>query len=232
MEEDHKLPPADIRGKKYILFDLDGTLTDPMIGITRSVQHALRAYGIEEPDLKALCPFIGPPLKDSFMKYYDFPEDQAQEAISRYREYFAVRGIFENKVYDGIPEMLGQLKEKGRVLLVATSKPEEFAVRILEHFGLARYFDYVCGASMDEKRVKKGEVIAYTLETAGIKDVSEAVMAGDREHDVLGARENGMDSVGVLFGYGSRQELEEAGATCIAETVDELRDILLRASVR
>ena len=135
--------------RPYILFDLDGTLTDPMVGITRSVQHALRAYGIEVEDLKDLCPFIGPPLKDSFMKYYDFPEEQAQEAIGRYREYFAVTGIFENRVYDGITEMLKKLKEDKRTLLVATSKPEAFAVQILEHFHLARYFDWVCGASMD-----------------------------------------------------------------------------------
>ena len=213
--------------RPYILFDLDGTLTDPMVGITRSVQHALRAYGIEVEDLQDLCPFIGPPLKDSFMKYYDFPEEQAQEAIGRYREYFAVTGIFENRVYDGITEMLKKLKEDKRTLLVATSKPEAFAVQILEHFHLARYFDWVCGASMDEKRVKKGDVIAYAMETAGIKDAKEAVMVGDREHDILGAAQNSMDCVGVLFGYGSRQELEEAGAKRIAATVEELEEILL-----
>ena len=213
--------------REYILFDLDGTLTDPMEGITRSVQYALRAYGIEEPDLKALCPFIGPPLKESFMKYYGFPEDKAQEAIGKYREYFAVTGIFENQVYDGIEKMLRELKAAGRTLLVATSKPEEFAVRILEHFHLDGYFDYVCGASMDEKRVKKGEVIAYALETAGIGDASKAVMVGDREHDVIGAKENNMDCVGVLFGYGSRQELEAAGAWKTAVTVEELGEILL-----
>ena len=194
--------------RPYILFDLDGTLTDPMVGITRSVQHALRAYGIEVEDLKDLCPFIGPPLKDSFMKYYDFPEEQAQEAIGRYREYFAVTGIFENRVYDGITEMLIKLKEDKRTLLV-------------------RYFDWVCGASMDEKRVKKGDVIAYAMEMAGIKDAKEAVMVGDREHDILGAAQNSMDCVGVLFGYGSRQELEEAGAKRIAATVEELEEILL-----
>lgn len=213
--------------KEYILFDLDGTLTDPMVGITRSVQHALRAYGIEETDLNALCPFIGPPLKDSFMKYYGFSDKQAEEAIGKYREYFAVTGIFENRVYEGIETMLKNLRSSGRTLLVATSKPEEFAVKILEHFRLAPYFDWVCGASMDEKRVKKGEVIAYALETAGIRDVSKAVMVGDREHDVLGAKENGMDCVGVLFGYGSRQELEAAGAVKIAGTVEELGRILL-----
>lgn len=213
--------------KKYILFDLDGTLTDPMVGITRSVQHALRAYGIEEEDLKKLCPFIGPPLKESFMKYYGFPEAQAEEAIEKYREYFRVTGIFENKVYDGIEDMLRELKARGGILLVATSKPEEFAMQILEHFHLSQYFDYVCGASMDEKRVKKGEVIGYALERAGIRQADKAVMVGDREHDVMGAHENGMDCVGVLFGYGSREELEEAGAGETAGTVGELQEILL-----
>lgn len=212
--------------RKYILFDLDGTLTDPMVGITKSVQYALRAYGIEEPDLRALCPFIGPPLKDSFMNYYGFSETQAQEAIGKYREYFGVTGIFENQVYDGMEEMLRRLKADGRHLLVATSKPEEFAERILEHFHLRQYFDHVCGASMDEKRVKKGEVIAYALETAGLEDPAEAVMVGDREHDVIGARENHMDCVGVLFGYGSREELEAAGAVTTVATVEELADAL------
>ena len=214
--------------KKYILFDLDGTLTDPMVGITRSVQHALRAYGIEEPDLRKLCPFIGPPLKDSFMKYYDFPESQAEEAIGKYREYFQVTGIFENKVYDGIEEMLRELKRQGGILLVATSKPEMFALQILEYFHLKQYFDYVCGASMDEKRVKKGDVISYALERAEIEHVDEAVMVGDREHDIIGAKENHMDSVGVLFGYGSREELEEAGAGEIADTVEDLKRILFK----
>lgn len=214
--------------KKYILFDLDGTLTDPMIGITKSVQHALKSYGIEERNLEKLTPFIGPPLKDSFMKYYDFPEEQATQAIERYREYFAVTGIFENQVYDGIPEMLKGLKEAGKILLVATSKPEHYAIQILEHFHLKEYFTYVGGASMDEVRVKKEDVIAYVLETMKITDVSQAVMVGDREHDVIGAKKNGMEVLGVLFGYGSRQELEEAGADEIVDSVKRLTDIFLR----
>lgn len=213
--------------KSYILFDLDGTLTDPKVGITKSVQHALKTYGIEEPDLEKLTPFIGPPLKDSFMKYYHFPEEQAREGIDRYREYFAGKGIFENQVYDGIPQMLQKLKDAGKCLLVATSKPELFAKQILEHFELDGYFDFIGGASMDEVRVRKGDVIAYVLDTMGIGDASQAVMVGDREHDVLGARENGMACVGVLFGYGGRQELESAGADKIAETVEELTEVLL-----
>jgi len=218
----------DVMDKRYILFDLDGTLTDPMIGITRSVQYALRAYGIKEPDLTKLCPFIGPPLKDSFMKYYGFPEAQAQEAIGKYREYFSAGGIFENQVYDGIPELLEELKACGKILLVATSKPEPFALQILEHFHLLSSFHGVYGASMDEKRVKKGEVIAYALEREGIEDTWSAVMVGDREHDITGARENHMEAIGVLFGYGSREELESAGAGFLAASVEELKHLLLR----
>ena len=215
--------------KNIIFFDLDGTLTDPMLGITHSVQHALKAYGIVEEDLTKLIPFIGPPLKDSFIKFYDFSEEQAKEAIYKYREYFAVGGLFENRVYEGIPELLGQLRAAGKKLYVATSKPEEFARQILEHFHLDSYFDYIGGASMDEVRVKKGDVIAYTMEQAGIEhaDRSQMVMVGDREHDVLGAKEQGLDCVGVLFGYGPREELEAAGAWKIAANMDELTKILM-----
>lgn len=213
--------------RRYILFDLDGTLTDPGLGITRSVQYALKTYGIEEPDRTKLYPFVGPPLKDSFIRYYGFSEKQAMEAIGRYREYFTAKGMFENEVYDGIPRMLSLLKEARAELAVATSKPEEFSVQILRHFELYRYFDCVCGASMDETRVKKGEVIGYTLETMGVNDPRQALMVGDREHDILGARENGLDCVGVLYGYGDREELEKAGAYRIVETVGELAEYLL-----
>ena len=215
--------------RNIIFFDLDGTLTDPMLGITRSVQHALKAYGVIEEDLTRLIPFIGPPLKDSFMKFYDFSEEQAKEAIYKYREYFATSGLFENRVYEGIPEMLGKLKASGKKLYVATSKPEKFARQILEYFHLDSYFDYIGGASMDEVRVRKGDVIAYTMEQAGVQDVdrSRMVMVGDREHDVFGAKEQGIDCVGVLFGYGSREELEAAGTWKIAADMDELTKILM-----
>ena len=213
--------------KKVILFDLDGTLTDPKEGITRSVQHALRYYGIEEPDLDKLCPFIGPPLTDSFQELYGFSLPQAKEAIEKYREYFSVTGIFENEVYPGIPEMLGMLKKKGFTLAVATSKPEEYSIRILEHFGLDPYFALVGGADMTETRVKKGEIIAYTLDRLGVNSKETPVMmVGDRKHDVIGAKENGIPCVGVLFGYGSREELLEAGADALAESVKELGEVL------
>ena len=177
--------------------------------------------------MNRLCPFIGPPLKDSFIKFYGFPEEQAREAIDRYREYFAVTGLFENKEYPGIHEMLGELKRQGAVLLVATSKPEVFARQILKHFHMDTYFDFIGGADMEETRVRKGEVIRYVLEESGITDVSRAVMIGDREHDILGARENGMDSIGVLYGYGNLEEHQEAGADAVAATVGELAEMLL-----
>ncbi len=197
------------------------------MGITRSVQHALRYYGIEEPDLDKLCPFIGPPLTDSFQELYGFSLPQAKEAIEIYREYFSVTGIFENEVYPGIPEMLGMLKEKGFTLAVATSKPEEYSIRILEHFGLDPYFALVGGADMTETRVKKGEIIAYTLDRLGVNSKETPVMmVGDRKHDVIGAKENGIPCVGVLFGYGSREELLEAGADALVESVKELGEVL------
>ena len=195
-----------------ILFDLDGTLTDPKEGITKSVQHALQAYGIDEPDLDKLCPFIGPPLSDSFKEYYGFSEAQAREAIGHFHEYFTKQGMFENKVYPGIREMLTRLKDAGLTLAVATSKPEPFAIQILEHFDLLSYFTLVGGADMEEIRVRKGDVIAYTLDRLGTTpEESKVIMVGDRKHDVLGARENGLPCAGVLYGYGSREELEEAG---------------------
>ena len=213
--------------KRNILFDLDGTLTDPGTGITRSVQYALQYYGIEETRREVLEAFIGPPLKEQFMKYYGFSPRQASEAIDHYREYFQETGIFENQVYPGIRQMLKALKDDGRILWVATSKPEPFAQRILEHFDLDGYFSCVAGASMDETRVKKGEVIAYAIERMGAERRADLVMVGDREHDILGAAENGMDSIGVLYGYGSREELEQAGAGRIAKTVWELERMLL-----
>lgn len=211
--------------KQHLLFDLDGTLTDPMVGITKSVQYALKHYGIEEPDLKKLCPFIGPPLKDSFMEYYQFTPEQAVEAITIYREYFSVTGLYENMEYPGIRDMLAGLKAAGKNLYVATSKPELFSKQILEHFRLAEYFDFIGGANMDETRVKKGDVIRYVLEENHLTDPEEIVMIGDREHDIIGAKENGLDSIGVLYGYGSQEELQKAGADVIVESIKELREL-------
>lgn len=206
-----------------ILFDLDGTLTDSCLGITNAVAYALRRCGIEEKDLNVLKKFIGPPLNASFAKYYGFSPAECNEAIGYYREYYIKTGIYENRVYDGIEELLIWLKDTGRRAIVATAKPEPAALLVMEHFKLAPYFDVIAGASMDYSRVEKSDVIRYALDRAGISDLSEVVMVGDRENDIQGARDNGLDSIGVLYGYGSREELLEAGALQIAETVEDLR---------
>lgn len=218
--------PGFLGGKmksyKYILFDLDGTVTDPGEGITNSVMYALKKFGIEERDRRKLYRFIGPPLADSFQEFYGFSAHEAKEGIRFYREYYSQKGMLENKLYPGIEEVLRKIKADKKHLIMATSKPEFFAKQILEYFHLAIYFDFVSGATMDEKRVKKGEVIAYALKQCGITDNSQVLMVGDRKHDIQGAKENKLDSMGVLYGYGSREELEAAGADYIVESVEEL----------
>lgn len=213
--------------KKYLLFDLDGTLTDPMKGITNSVAYALEYYGIHVEDRTALCSFIGPPLKDSFMEYYGFEDKKAQEAVWKYREYFSDKGIFENEVYQGIPQLLKELTGRGRTLIVATSKPTVYARQILEHFELDRFFTDVQGSNLDGTRVNKDEVIAHALRVNQVSDPGEAVMIGDRKHDILGGKKCGLDTIGVLFGYGSLREMEDCGADRIAKSVEELGRMLL-----
>jgi len=212
--------------KEVILFDLDGTLTDPQVGITKSVRHALNAYGIQVDDLASLCPFIGPPLHESFMKFYGFSAEKAYEAIEKYREYFRETGIYENEIYAGIEELLQKLVGEGKQLAIATSKPTVFAARIAEHFGITRYFECIIGSELDGSRTRKSEVIAQVLRDLAVQDLGTVVMIGDREHDIIGARETGLDSIGVLYGYGSRDELERAGATAIATCVVDLEKLL------
>lgn len=210
--------------KEYVFMDLDGTLTNPKQGITKSVRYALQSKGINVEDLDSLCKFIGPPLRESFMNYYGFDERQAEELVSKYREYFKVKGLYENEAYDGIKQLLERLRNSGRKLYVATSKPEEFAIRILEHFQLAAYFEDICGATMDSSRSTKEEVIRYTMNKNGISEKEKIVMVGDREHDILGAKAVGIASLGVLYGFGSREKLQTAGADAIAETVMDVFD--------
>lgn len=215
--------------KKYntVLFDLDGTLTDPAVGITNSVMHALNKYGITVDDRRELYKFIGPPLHESFEKFYGFSRKEALQAVEYYREYYKDKGIYENVVYDGVETMLKSLYESGKKIILATSKPEIFAKEILRHFNLEKYFYYSAGANLDGSRTDKAEVIEYALCEGKVEDKSAAVMVGDREHDIIGANKNGIDSIGVLFGYGDRAELEAAGADYIAETVENLTEILL-----
>lgn len=211
----------------YIFFDLDGTLTDPGEGITNSVAHALTGFGIDVPERQELYKFIGPPLKDSFARYYGMSEDECTLAVRYYREYYADKGIFENGVYDGVPEMLSAIRGKGKRIVLATSKPDLFAEKILEHFGLIKYFDFVAGAAMDETRTKKDEVIAYAIDNLGLRGkTGEILMVGDREHDILGAAAHGIDALGVTFGYGSEEELLSAGAKYLAGKPCEILEFI------
>ena len=216
-----------MKEKQYLLFDLDGTITDSQLGITRSAAYALERFGIHIDDPASLTFFVGPPLHDTFMQKYGFSDEDATEAVAVYREYYRDKGIFENEVYPGIPELLRDLKAAGRTVILATSKPAVFARRILDYFSLSQYFDYLSGCELDGTRSKKDEVIEYALELAGITDRSQCVMIGDREHDIIGAGKTSLASLGVLYGYGDRTELEAAGADVIAKDVDELRSILL-----
>lgn len=211
---------------KYILFDLDGTLTDPEVGITRSVDYSLRHFGIETDDIRTLRKFIGPPLLDSFRDFYGFSTEKAAEAVEKYRERFSVTGIFENEPYPGIYELLEKLKASGFTLAVASSKPEVFTRRIIEHFDLAPYFTEVCGSELDGSRTDKAEVIAYALGKLGSPAPDCTVMVGDRKHDIVGAKKNGLTSIGVLYGFGDDAELRDAGADHIAASVEAVGQII------
>lgn len=213
-------------GRQNIFFDLDGTLTDSMPGITRAVQYTLRRYGIETEDLDSLKPFVGPPLSESFQEYYHFSDKDASDAVYVYREYYNVKGWMENVPYDGVEDMLKGLKAAGKKLYVATSKPDEMARRVLAHFGLDSYFEFIGGANDDSTRVKKDDVIRYVMESCGLTDPESIVMVGDRKHDIDGGHKAGLKTVGVLYGYGSREELTQAGAEWIAGTPKELENLL------
>ena len=211
---------------KYIFFDLDGTLTNPSEGITNSVAYALKYYNIAAEDKMELYKFIGPPLAQSFSDFYGFSAEKSIEAVEKYREYFADRGIFENVVYQGVPELLSSLKAAGFSLAMATSKPEVFAKRIADKFGLTQYFDFIGGSLLDNSRTDKGEVIEYVLTSLGA-DREKTVMVGDRCHDILGAKKCGVLSTGVLYGFGNREELQKAGADFIVSTPSELQNLLI-----
>lgn len=210
---------------KNFIFDLDGTLTDSGEGITKSVRYALKRYGIETDSLEELEKFIGPPLKDSFMKYYDFSEEEALRAVEAYREYYTEKGLYQNRPYPLIRGLLERADDKN--LYVATSKPEVFARRVLEYFHLDGYFDDIVGASLDGNFIEKEEIIEKVMKDNHLKP-EETVMIGDREHDILGGKKNGLFTVGALYGYGSREELENAGADRIFATVEELTEFVLK----
>lgn len=204
------------------LFDLDGTISDTSPGIIKGVLYALKMFGIEETDSTRLYKMIGPPLWYSFEQFYGFSREKALEAVKYYREYYTEKGIYDNCIYDGLKDVVNVLKEAGKILAVATSKPEPFAKTMIEQLGLTPYFNYVVGMELDGGRGTKAEVIRYALEACGIQDKSKVLMIGDREYDVIGASEVGVDSLGILYGYGTREELKKAGATYIVETVEEI----------
>lgn len=212
--------------KRYILFDLDGTLTDPGPGITNSVAYALAKYNIHPASREELYPYIGPPLTQSFREYHGLSVEEAEQALAYYREYFSVHGLFENEVYPGITALLTQLRERGDSLIVATSKPEEFTHRILEHFDLANYFAFVGGNTLDEARPTKESVIRYIMEKYPDMTAENTVMVGDRRYDIEGAHACGLSAIGVLYGYGDRVEMETAGAEQIVASVEELAGLL------
>lgn len=211
---------------KNVFFDLDGTLTDSGEGILNSVEYALKKLGITGYERSRLYGFIGPPLVVSFSEFFGLSEEKCKEGVRLYREYYSKKGIYENRLYDGIIHLLEKLSEEGAKVVLATSKPREFAEEILRFFSLTKYFDYIAAAEMNGKRNEKSEVIAYALEISGAKK-EQTVMVGDRKFDILGARSAGIASIGVLYGFGTEEELIKAGADYIAQTPESVLDIVL-----
>ena len=210
---------------KAILFDLDGTLTESGEGITKCVQYALEKLGKPEENLKKLEVFIGPPLKEQFMKYAGLDEETAVKALKYYRERYSNVGIFENKPYPGVENMLQELRRKKYILAVASSKPEYYVKQILDHFHLTEYFDEIVGSEINGGRTDKAMVIVEALRRMGLTEhKNQVIMVGDREHDVIGARTVGLDCIAVSYGYGSVEELENAGAFKIVNSAEEVLD--------
>jgi phosphoglycolate phosphatase len=214
---------------KYVLFDLDGTLTNPMEGITGCVQYALEKMGRPVPTKEELLPFIGPPLWQSFQMFCNMTEEESNQAVIYYRERFSTIGLFENEVYEGVDQMLAKLKRAGCVIALATSKPEIYARQILEKYELAQYFDCITGSELSGERTKKADVIWEVFRRLELAEIEQAqcVMVGDRLHDILGAKECHIPSIGLTMGYAQPGELEEAGADWICHTIEELENFLL-----
>ena len=210
-----------------ILFDLDGTLTDSKTGIIKSAQYALESFGIKTENTDDLTKFIGPPLRQMFKEFYNFDDINVEKAVEKFRERYFSIGVYENEMYEGIDVLLRKLRDNGKTLFVATSKVTVLAKTVLSHFNIDSYFAFVGGAEMNGDRSEKTEVIKYTLEQNNITDLSSCIMIGDRKHDILGAKNFCMKSIGVLYGYGGFEELSEAGADYIVKDVNELSELLL-----
>lgn len=216
--------PKEIKGllkHEIVLFDLDGTLTDPGVGITNSVAYALKRYGIEVADRRELYPFIGPPLAHSFRDFYGMDEADARQAVAYYREYYQDQGIYENELYSGIDKLLASLNKEGRQLAVATSKPTVFAEKVLQYFDILKYFPLVVGSNLDGSRVEKDEVIAHAL--AQMNSSAPTLMVGDRKYDILAAHKLGIEALGVSYGYGTLEELQAAKPQYTAASVAEMQ---------
>ena len=211
----------------YIVFDLDGTLTESKEGITKSIAYALSKMGIEPPELEVLEKYIGPPLIPCFIEDFGMSHQEAETALKFYRERFLEKGIYENAVYDGIKPLLEKLKEKGKTLVIATTKPTPQAETVLKHFGMFEMFDLVCGSNGKETLVEKPDIMAVAFKEIPLKNRSETVMVGDRKYDVLGAKAHKISSIGLTYGYGSETELMEAGADFIVSSVEQLSALLL-----
>lgn len=212
--------------KQYILFDMDGTLTDSRLGIVKSIQYSLTYFGVQVSDLNELTQFVGPSLYDSYINYYKMSPTDAKTAISKYREYYAEKGIFENALYDGIADLLKTLSSSGKTLAVATSKPTFFAEKVLDHFEIRDYFAFISGSELSDAHIDKGDIIQTALENLNISNPNETIMVGDRNVDIFGAKRNNIESIGAIYGYGGRDELEIAGATHLVDNVAELSELL------
>lgn len=213
---------------EHVIFDLDGTLTNPALGITNSIIYALKKMDIEPPEREKLYCCIGPPLIGSFETLFNMSRKEAERALDLYREYFSVTGLFENEKYEGVDELLSTLSRSGKKIYLATSKPEEFATEILKHFDLYKYFTFVAGNTLKEERPKKIDVLKFLLSEFPEINGQNAVMVGDTVYDVLGAEEANLKCAAVLYGFGNREELEKAGAAYISETVCDLKNLLIK----
>jgi phosphoglycolate phosphatase len=206
-----------------ILFDLDGTVTDPKVGITNSVIYSLLKFGIHETDMNKLVQFIGPPLQNSYKDIYGFSESDSKLAVDYYREYYSAEGIFENDLYFGIDGLLTLLENKNKTIILATSKPTVFAKRILDHFKISDYFNHIIGSNLDGTMTDKTEIIKHILDMK-LHPPEETIMIGDRKYDIIGANNNNIQSIGVGYGYGTPRELKEANPYCLCNSVLELID--------
>ena len=214
---------------KYILLDLDGTVTDSAEGVINSVTYALRKLDYPVEQLGSMMKFIGPPLKQSFKEFCCFDEDTIQKGVEYYREYYSVTGITQLRLYGGIEHLLQTLKSHGKKVVLATSKPEIYAKRILENCGITEYFDLIAGSTLDASRNTKAEVLTYILDTIKLCSLDDCLMVGDRKHDIIGAHSLGLKCAAVLYGYGNRAEFEQYGADYIVDSVEELEEFLVKA---